>query len=61
MHGNVSEWVEDCDFDSYQEHRKTALRPPCNPGLSPQDPRGGSFLYSAKILRSASRDSDPQI
>ena len=58
MHGNVSEWVEDCDSDSYQrapQDGSAFLVPDCRRRIR----RGGSFLYSAKILRSASRDLDP--
>jgi formylglycine-generating enzyme required for sulfatase activity len=50
MHGNVWEWVEDCYRDSY---RDAAALENCNARVI----RGGSWLYRARKLRSASRDS----
>ena len=49
MHGNVSEWVEDCYRESY---RDVAAAGTCNRHVI----RGGSYLNRAKMLRSAARD-----
>lgn len=55
LHGNVAEWVEDCFYDDYFGASSDATarsRSNCVRRVI----RGGSFLYSATILRSSSRD-----
>jgi formylglycine-generating enzyme required for sulfatase activity len=55
MHGNVSEWVEDCYHNNYRdaaadEQAWTAAN--CDHRVI----RGGSWLYRQRMLRSAARD-----
>ncbi|MBV8752390.1 MAG: SUMF1/EgtB/PvdO family nonheme iron enzyme [Hyphomicrobiales bacterium] len=55
MHGNVSEWIEDCYHNTYQDASSdgeawTAAN--CNPRII----RGGSWFHRARMLRSAARD-----
>jgi formylglycine-generating enzyme required for sulfatase activity len=49
MHGNVSEWVEDCFRENYRDVQSTG---PCNRHVI----RGGSYVDKSKMLRAAARD-----
>jgi formylglycine-generating enzyme required for sulfatase activity len=59
MHGNVSEWVEDCHRDGYQGAPIDGSARPSEDNCIRRVVRGGSWLYGAKPLRSASRDWAP--
>ena len=55
MHGNVGEWVQDCWAENY------AATPLDGQAWTPEDcrrrvSRGGSWLFSPKVVRSASRN-----
>lgn len=55
MHGNVSEWVEDCYHDHYRDVAPDGsawTAGNCNRRVV----RGGSWLQRARMLRSAARD-----
>jgi formylglycine-generating enzyme required for sulfatase activity len=55
MHGNVSEWVEDCYSDNYQTAPADgSARTSGN--CSRRVIRGGSWLQRARMLRSSARD-----
>jgi formylglycine-generating enzyme required for sulfatase activity len=55
MHGNVSEWVEDCYSDNYRNAPSDGSA--WNSGSCVRRViRGGSWLQRARMLRSASRD-----
>jgi formylglycine-generating enzyme required for sulfatase activity len=56
MHGNVSEWVEDCFHDTYQGAPSDGTAWLKGSTCSRRVIRGGSWRYGAKILRAASRD-----
>jgi formylglycine-generating enzyme required for sulfatase activity len=55
VHGNVSEWVEDCFNDGYRGAPTDGL-PWRSGNCSRRVVRGGSWLDRASVLRSASRD-----
>jgi formylglycine-generating enzyme required for sulfatase activity/serine/threonine protein kinase len=55
MHGNVSEWVKNCYFDSYKGAPKSG-QARSNPYCERRSLRGGSWADSPQALRSASRD-----
>ena len=59
MHGNVSEWVEDCHRDGYQGAPTDGSAWRSEDNCIRRVIRGGSWLYGAKPLRSASRDWAP--
>jgi len=59
MHGNVSEWVEDCHRDGYQGAPIDGSAWRSEDNCIRRVVRGGSWLYGAKPLRSASRDWAP--
>jgi formylglycine-generating enzyme required for sulfatase activity len=55
MHGNVSEWVEDCYRDNYRDAAADGsawTAGNCNRRII----RGGSWMQRARMLRSAARD-----
>lgn len=55
VHGNVWEWTEDCNHESYKDAPKDGsawTTGDCNRRIL----RGGSWSFSPKILRSAKRD-----
>lgn len=57
MHGNVSEWVEDCFRDNLSGESAAAFSPP---SCFSRVLRGGPFFNSPSFLRSAFRDAgDP--
>lgn len=53
MHGNVSEWVEDCSRDNLFAQTAAAFSPP---SCFSRVLRGGAFFNSPRFLRSAFRD-----
>jgi formylglycine-generating enzyme required for sulfatase activity len=57
VHGNVYEWVEDCWHNTYRDAPSdgSAWTTACSGGSS-RVVRGGSWLYSPRDLRSASRN-----
>jgi formylglycine-generating enzyme required for sulfatase activity len=55
MHGNVSEWVEDCWFDDYTERRPTDGSPSPEGDCKGHVVRGGSWEDSDTELRAAAR------
>lgn len=55
MHGNVAEWVEDCPHDLYRGAPSNSS-PWVVGRCGRRVIRGGSWLYTAKVLRAASRD-----
>jgi formylglycine-generating enzyme required for sulfatase activity len=56
VHGNVSEWVEDCHHDGYQGAPVDGSAWRAEDNCIRRVIRGGSWLYGAKPLRSASRN-----
>jgi formylglycine-generating enzyme required for sulfatase activity len=58
MHGNVWEWVADCYYDTYEgaaaDGSVRAHRPDC-----PRVLRGGSWIDTPRVLRSANRGRMP--
>jgi formylglycine-generating enzyme required for sulfatase activity len=55
VHGNVSEWVEDCFHDGYQGAPLDGSVWPAD-NCSRRVIRGGSWIYGPRPLRAASRD-----
>ena len=55
MHGNVSEWTEDCANDSYERAPSDGSAWVTGQCLT-RVFRGGSWLYGARVARSANRD-----
>jgi formylglycine-generating enzyme required for sulfatase activity len=55
MHGNVSEWTEDCANDNYQR-APTDGSAWLNGNCLTRVFRGGSWLHGARMARSANRD-----
>jgi formylglycine-generating enzyme required for sulfatase activity len=55
MHGNVSEWVEDCWFDDYSDRTPTDGSPSLEGNCNGHMVRGGSWEDSEVELRSAAR------
>jgi formylglycine-generating enzyme required for sulfatase activity/uncharacterized caspase-like protein len=57
MLGNISEWVEDCNVDSYKAAPSDGSAVPDKPGCSRLF-RGGSWLNRPRFLRIAHRNRD---
>ena len=55
MHGNVTEWVEDCFTEHYRNASPTGLAS-ISGNCGRRVVRGGSFQDRARALRSATRD-----
>jgi formylglycine-generating enzyme required for sulfatase activity len=60
MHGNVSEWTQDCWHDNYYTDPPTDGSPWTNPDCKLRVRRGGSIGSPPQVLRSAARLSGPQ-
>lgn len=60
MHGNVSEWVEDCYEDSYAAGQPSDGRAFTKASCLFRVARSGSWIMIPEILRSAVRDSGMQ-
>jgi formylglycine-generating enzyme required for sulfatase activity len=58
MHGNVWEWVADCYADSYLGAPSDGSTSVAIPGCQ-RVMRGGSWIDSPRVLRSASRGRVP--
>lgn len=58
MHGNVWEWVQDCYFESYDGAPADGTAAPEAPGCQ-RVMRGGSWIDSPRVLRSAARGYVP--
>jgi formylglycine-generating enzyme required for sulfatase activity len=57
MHGNVSEWVEDCYHDEYRQADRRAWTRSCSAQTDTRIVRGGAWHGSTKSMRSTSRTS----
>lgn len=55
MHGNVSEWVQDCYRSDYRDARKDGSAVTTTASTDPRVLRGGSWMSGPGYLRSASR------
>jgi formylglycine-generating enzyme required for sulfatase activity len=55
MHGNVSEWMEDCWHDGYADDAPANAAPYLNPECGEHAIRGGSFDDPASEIRAAAR------
>ena len=53
VHGNVSEWVEDCVHDSYRGAPKDGSAYTCGSNCHLRRERGGSWADDSWLLRSA--------
>jgi formylglycine-generating enzyme required for sulfatase activity len=60
VHGNVSEWTQDCWHDNYYSDPPTDGSPWNNPDCKLRVRRGGSIGSPPQVLRSAARLSGPQ-
>jgi formylglycine-generating enzyme required for sulfatase activity len=60
MHGNVSEWTQDCWHDNYYTDPPTDGSTWINPDCKLRVRRGGSIGSPPQVLRSAARLSGPQ-
>ncbi|HEX4411601.1 MAG TPA: SUMF1/EgtB/PvdO family nonheme iron enzyme [Xanthobacteraceae bacterium] len=60
MHGNVSEWTQDCWHDNYYTNPPTDGSAWASPDCNLRVRRGGSIGSPPQVLRSAARLSGPQ-